>query len=68
MPSLEDRIKKLEAAAAYQDRQNRRMREALRSAAGQLAGIPAGATLLDVIRVLKSAAGQWLGMLKDGDR
>jgi histidinol-phosphate/aromatic aminotransferase/cobyric acid decarboxylase-like protein len=60
--TLEDRIKKLEAANAYRDRQDKRLRDALRSAAGQLANIPAGASLADVIQALKAAAGQLLGI------
>jgi uncharacterized coiled-coil protein SlyX len=67
MPTLEDRVKKLEAASAYQDRQVKRMGEAIRRAAGQLAKLPTDATLQDVIHALQSAAGE-LRTLKDGDR
>jgi hypothetical protein len=66
--TLEDRVKKLEAATAYQDRQNKRMRDAIKSAAGQIANIPTDATLQDVINAIRTAAGQILGMLKDGDK
>jgi hypothetical protein len=60
--TLEDRIRKLEAANAYRDRQDKRMREAIKAAAGQLAAVRTGATLEDVIQTIKSAAGQLLGI------
>jgi uncharacterized coiled-coil protein SlyX len=65
--TLEDRVKKLEAATAYQDRQIKRMREAINRAAGQLAKLSTDATLQAVIHTLQSAAGE-LRTLKDGDR
>jgi hypothetical protein len=66
--TLEDRIKKLEAAQAYNERRARRIIEALRSAAGHLVTLSLSASLRDVIDALKSAAGQLMGYTKDGDK
>lgn len=61
---LEERVRKLEAATAYQDRRTRRITEVLKSAAGQLMKIHPASTLLDVIAAIRAAAGQ-LASLKE---
>jgi hypothetical protein len=66
--NADDRLRKLEARANYYDRQQRRMIDALKAAAGQLASIGPGATLADVIAAMRAAAGQIVGALKEKDQ
>jgi hypothetical protein len=64
--NADDRLRKLEARANYYDRQQRRMIDALKAAAGQLASIPADASLQDVIAAIRAAARQIAGTPKAG--
>jgi hypothetical protein len=54
----------LESQAAYRDRQYKRLTDAMRQAAQEIEGIQPGATLEDVIRAIKRAAGIVLGTFK----
>jgi acyl-CoA reductase-like NAD-dependent aldehyde dehydrogenase len=69
MITLEERVKHLEAAIAYQDRRTRRIMEVIKIAAGHLASLTDASNIDHVIDAIKSAAGQ-LGRVdkKDGDQ
>jgi uncharacterized coiled-coil protein SlyX len=67
MQSLEERVRKLEARAAHNERQIRRTQEAIKSAAGHIETITAVSTLAEVINAIKSAAGQIKAKLTKGD-
>jgi hypothetical protein len=62
--TTDERITKLEAQAAYQERQRKRIVDALKSAAGHLMNVYPTSSLLDVISAIRSAAGQIMGLLK----
>jgi uncharacterized coiled-coil protein SlyX len=66
--NTEERITKLEAQAAYQERRSRRMVEVIKSAAGHLSSLTAAANVDQVIDALKSAAGQLGRVEKDTDK
>ncbi len=67
MTSLEERVKRLEAQANYQDRRYRRLAEALRTAAGHLWQISDMTTLSELITRVKKAASHLRDTGKDGN-
>jgi uncharacterized coiled-coil protein SlyX len=68
MNTLDERIRKLEAQAAYQERRTRRIVDVIKSAAGHLSSLTDAANVDRVIYALKSAAGQLGRVEKDNDK